>query len=204
MTIPLPVIANTWRVAVGWHETITGQHAVNVMHFKDTLGGGTATGLQTTLNGHWTAAMVASQANLALADTLSIIALDGTASTVILPGPSVVGGTAGDWIPQVSELVSLKTGVRGRANRGRIYLPFVAEGAVGNGVLMPATVAPLNTAWEAFRVAMQTAHWSLVVASYDRAHSGAGAHENIVTTCLVETQTATQRRRQPGRKVARH
>jgi hypothetical protein len=46
--------------------------------------------------------------------------------------------------------------------------------------------------------------WNLGVASYARAHNGVGAAFHPITTVTVETFTATQRRRQPGRKVSRH
>jgi hypothetical protein len=46
--------------------------------------------------------------------------------------------------------------------------------------------------------------FQLGVAAYDRAHNGAGAIFTPLSNITVETLTATQRRRQPGRKVARH
>lgn len=207
MTIPLPVIPNVFRVAFRWHNASNSQTAVNVMHF---LGAGAtplASDLRTALVGNFSASMVIPCANTARVYQLDIIKLDGSAATVSYPVSLPLGASGGDWTPQVSVLVKIQTALRGRNNRGRIYLPMIAESAVAMGVFDPLILPTVQTAWDGFLTAMELATptaWNPGVASYDRIHSGAGAHFTPITRYVVESFTATQRRRQPGRKVARH
>jgi hypothetical protein len=141
---------------------------------------------------------------------ISIIPLDGVSSATdfTTDGTAKWSGANGtDSIPQVACLLKLQTGVRGRANRGRVYLPYVSEGATLSGIMTGSIVSSMQTAWTTFLGGVNTASpvgYELGVASYARAHGGTGAHFTPLTQLTVESFTATQRRRQPGRKVARH
>jgi hypothetical protein len=54
----------------------------------------------------------------------------------------------------------------------------------------------MATAWTAFKDQLITDSYELGVASYDRAHHGAGAAFNGVTTLYVKAAYGSQRRRQ--------
>ena len=54
----------------------------------------------------------------------------------------------------------------------------------------------MTAAWNAFKTAMTAVPDFLVIASYDRKHSGAGAHATIVNTITPELIQGTQARRQ--------
>jgi len=210
MTIPLPVLLNVYRVAVRWANTTSSITAVNVMHFQALAAGSTPAALAALMWSHGTNAMFQPMATTTHATQFDIIPLDGVSPTTSYTDP---GGT--NWsglgtsapVPQVCALIKLQTAVRGRQNRGRIYIPHLAEGALNAGTIGASTGTTMGTAWTTFNTALQagTPHaYEMVVASYDRTHSGAGAHENPVTNFIGENFTATQRRRQPGRKVSRH
>jgi hypothetical protein len=204
MTIPLPVIPNVFRVALRWRNTVDGRTAVNVMHFQATPGPLTPDNVYTILNANWTSGMVAVVQFSSLVSAVDILPLDGTSATQTFSGFGPSGSGSGDYVPQVSVIAKFSTGLRGRANRGRIFLPFVAEQFISNGAITQAEADSMTAAWATFRTNLITAHLDPVVAAYDRVHSGAGAHASLITNIVVETFTATQRRRQPGRKVARH
>ena len=210
MTIPLPVLPDVYRVAFIWGLSPFSPTPVNVMHFKATNPGSHASDIAATLNRNVQALMWANQATGYGISTMSITPLDGTTATQQFPatGTKWVGSAgSGDFAPQVATLVKLTTGHRGRSNRGRVYLPFTAESVTTGGSITGSGVGFAQTAWTAFINSLAsdgTLPSQLVVAAYDRAHAGAAAHTNPVTSVLVETFAATQRRRQPGRKVARH
>lgn len=93
--------------------------------------------------------------------------------------------------PQVAEVVSLRTGVPGRANRGRIYLPPVggeqlnASGLLGNDVVAAARdlVSDIYTAVDNAKPS------ALVVASASQAEAVP------VITITADNKPGTQRRR---------
>jgi hypothetical protein len=136
--------------------------------------------------------------------TRQIIPLDGSTATATLTATIVAGGSGGDWVPQSAVLVKHQTAHRGRSGRGRTYLPLIGEMNISAGIFDPGVISTVQPAWDTFLSTMNTANWSPVVAHYDRAHSGVGAAAYPILRYVVEGFTATQRRRQPGRKVTRH
>lgn len=197
MPTPLPIIANVFRLTTKWTSSAGGL-AENVMHFRHIAG--TTAGVAADFAASITQTMwgpVSAQAWIASYD---VIKLDGSAATV-----SFVGGTTGKWQggggntdPEIAPaaIVKFRTGLRGQSNRGRIYLPFTAEGQLANGVLAGAIVTSTQTAWDNFVAAMAALSTELTVASYDRAHGGVGATHHVVTSTVVESVLGTQRRRQ--------
>jgi len=210
VTIPLPVIPEVFRCALVWGFGAVPPYPVNVIHIKSVTGTLNSDAAFGALNTTLTHAMWWPTSSNLFINQVSIIKLDGTSSTVTYTTDGTArwqGVQAGDGTPQVCGIVKFATGHRGRQNRGRIYLPYAAEGAMAQGTLSGAGLSAAQTAWEAFIGALPVATpngFVFGVASYDRAHSGAGAHFTPITTAQVETLTATQRRRQPGRKVTRH
>lgn len=200
--IPLPVIPNVFRVAIGWGPTAAGITATNVIHIQSASVTGGSTGVMEALDDAVTAAMWGTLADAWHATDVAITPLDGTSPTqhfVPATPANWQGGTGGDLAPQVSAVAKITTAFRGRANRGRIFLPAPAEGQTTAGKLNDGTNVSATTAWNAFAAALLADvdfTGALGVASYDRKHSGAGAHFHPTTGVLVEQVLATQRRRQ--------
>jgi hypothetical protein len=210
MTIPLPVIANTFRCAFEWTVFGGQKSPANVMHFTGAAPAATPSDLVGALESSVSAGMWSLVSSDASVTSLAITPLDGTSPTSTFNtsgGAKWAGSATGGNIPQVAAVVSLKTLLRGRENRGRVYLPLLGEGKVQGGIILATDATSTQNAWNTFRTSMAAASphaFSFVVASYDRKHSGASAHATPVASVFVSTFTATQRRRQPGRKVARH
>lgn len=210
MTIPLPVIPNTFRVSLIWNLTNPVHVPVNVIHIRATSTGVTPGGVMSGLEGSVTANMWASVWSAVGINTVNIIPLDGTSATSTFTtsgGAKWSGAVAGEGTPQVAALIKLGTGLRGRNHRGRVYLPYTAEGANGGGILIAPYQANLQTGWSTFQTnlnALGPVPLELGVASYMRDHGGTGASFQKATAITAELYTATQRRRQPGRKVSRH
>lgn len=201
MPTPLPVIANTFRTSFEWIEGDTGQTAANVMHFRlaGNAGDLIAALIAETESNQWAPCVPG-----AFVNNLLVTPLDGTSATVdsgVIGAPSTppwAGGSGGEFVPAASAIVKLSTGVRGRDNRGRVYLPFISEAAMADGQVSAGTLAAMVTAWSDFLIdlAAHTPSVEMVVASYDRAHAGAGAHATAVITAAPERVLGTQRRRQ--------
>lgn len=202
MTIPLPVIANTFRCALKWTESGTGQTAVNVIHIKANGAGQTAADAYAALNSSVGAAMWDSAVSTAKINEVDITPLDGVTATQSFQtgAPAKWSGSAGgDFIPAAAYVVKIQTAARGRDNRGRVFLPFTAESIQANGVVPSASAAIIGAAWVTFvtdLVAIAPVAWDLGVAAYDRAHAGAGAHFTGSSAIVAEIALGSQRRRQ--------
>jgi hypothetical protein len=151
--------------------------------------------LHNAIVAHWTSNMLSHMTNENRVLDITYTPLDGSAGSVTKTltnaAPWIGTITSGETVPQVATLVSLKTGFRGRSARGRIYLPFTAEGALNNGSLVGTVSTSMNAGWSAFRTAMIAAGHDLEVASYKNASA------NTVSDITVEQLLATQRLRQP-------
>lgn len=187
---PLPVITNCYRVSLDWKSSVSSQIAENVIHVV--AAGSDAPSVATAVDAAFAANQFTCAASTASISTLHVTPLDGSSSTVVhnVTNAHAAGEVTGDWVPNVAAVVSLQTAKRGRSYRGRVYIPFVGEGAVTDGALTSANPPALVTAWDAFRAALVADTMHLVVASYK--HSTA---ENV-TSEYVLAACGTQRRRQ--------
>ena len=188
--MPLPVISNVYRVAMIWQDT-GGLRAQTVMHFRRSSS--TAQAVATAFDANVTANMWISLKSSTKVTELHVTPLDGSSATLIMPvtGAKWAGvGTSGDIIPAAAVVVSFRTALRGKSNRGRIYLPFVAEAALSSGTLVSTDVTAGQTAWTNFIAAMNTATTPPVVASYKN------STWVDVVTAIYESVAGTQRRRQ--------
>jgi hypothetical protein len=189
---PLPIIANTYRCALNWRDVATGQTAENVIHVRKASS--SAMGIFTALDGSVSFDCWASVRNSCEVASVSITPLDGTSPTVefVASGSQWIGaGGTGDLLPQVAALVKLTTATRGRSYRGRVFLPFTAEGITASGALDNTTVTALQTGWDNLLSTLSSTFTAkLVVASY-RLQTAAD-----VTAVLAERETGTQRKRQ--------
>jgi hypothetical protein len=193
VTQPLPVITNVYRVAMVWTGP-GGQRATNVIHIRKASSNASA--VATAVDANVTANMWQQVVNSASVTRLDVTPLDGSGATASL---AVSGakwtGTAGavDAIPAFAEVVTLRTSLRGRSYRGRVYIPFIGESAQANGSMTGTAAA--QTAWTNFIVAMAAAAQSVVVASYLHATA------QDVTSAIIQTIGGTQRRRQSRLRV---
>jgi len=186
----LPVIANTYRVALSW-ELGGGQTAANVIHILKAAS--TAAAVMAQLDAAATQAMWFGVSSNASVNKLTCTPLDGISASQILgvSGAKWSGNSAGaECYPGASPLVSLRTAGRGRSRRGRIYLPFGAEASQADGELSGGVVTSGQTAWDTWLATMIAATFQPVVASYKLAL----AFPVLNVSC--ETPLATQRRRQ--------
>jgi hypothetical protein len=119
--------------------------------------------------------------------SIDLLKLDGTSATSTKAVSAQGSLTSGDWANAVAGVISLKTPQRGARGRGRLFLGPVAESQISLGLLN--SVTSISVAWEAFRVAMNAAGASLVVASYQH------ADQHAVTSLIMHTLPGTMRRR---------
>lgn len=186
---PLPVIADTYRVALQW-VAADGQKAINVIHVRKS--GSSATAVATAVNAAAPVHMAYQAPTSVQMNLITVTPLDGTSPSFALTasGAHWVGERTGEFIPGTSIVVGLGTNRRGRSYRGRVYLPFCAEELVTNGAIASADAAVVNTAWAAFGANLLTAGFDWVVASYMHATASTIIITHVLTGC------GTQRRRQ--------
>jgi hypothetical protein len=93
--------------------------------------------------------------------------LDGTSGAFHLTSALVGAGTSGPAIPpEVAQVITLRTALRGRRARGRIFLPAFASGAYTGGTLDPARQTTVLSAAATLMSDLVSLGWQLVVASY--------------------------------------
>jgi hypothetical protein len=87
--------------------------------------------------------------------------------------------------PNSALVLTLRTHVRGRSGRGRLYLAGFTEAGIADGVWAEATIAAAITAVEAVQTAAQVLGWTYSVVS--RYHNGAKRAEGwpIAITDIV-------------------
>jgi len=184
---PLPVIADVFRCSWTW-STATGLTGANVFHVR--APGATESDISGYLNSSGHLGMLNQVYSAANMQALTIEKLDGASAPQIFTAPTWGSGSGtGDAIPQACILASFRTALRGAAHRGRMYLPFVAEGEQSSGVLGSTNLATAQGHWDNFRTAMIANSAPLVVASYKNSTA------EDVTGIHLESIIATQKRR---------
>lgn len=186
--MPLPIISNTYRCTLIWTNGTTT--AANVLHVRKAAS--SAAAIATLVDGSAQALQWDPVQSSAQVTQLRVTPLDGSGATTFLTttGAKWTGRTTGQAVPAEAALISLRTALRGPRNRGRIYLPWTGESSQSNGVIDPASVTNMITGWTAFIAALNAGGADLVVASY------VAATAQTVSSFIVESQAATQRRRQ--------
>jgi hypothetical protein len=128
---------------------------------------------------------------------LLITKLDGISATysqaLVIGNANISGAGAGDAIPQGACVVTVQSDARGKANRNRMYLPFVGESEQAAGVLTAADVTAAQTAWTAFHTAMLNDFWVPTVISPSKASPL--ANQQAAARYVVRSALLTQRRR---------
>lgn len=186
--MPTPVIADTFRCALLWHNPGSVLVPVNVLHVH--APGKTASQVATALQANITQNMFLCNESSWTQDEIDILPLDGATATQQFPGSGKTGAVAGDPIIACSVVVSLKTAQRGARGRGRVYCGPIVEAKQTSGKILTADATTIVTAWNTFVTAMNTAGCTLVVASYVH------ADQHAVTSERCDIPLGTQRRRQ--------
>ena len=196
--MPLPVIANTLRTTVVG-KAVNGHRFTNVMHFRKsgalTFAGAIAI-LDPALLNVYTVNSGAGLAWKSIGPAAASLVqfeytpLDGVTATTVITH-AVAGVDANDPLPaSIALVVTVRTALRGRRNRGRIYTGPYCEDANLAGVPTTATVAAVQTQWSSLLTALAGSGVSLGVASY----VAPGAFTDC-TTLTVDPRWDTQRRR---------
>jgi hypothetical protein len=122
--------------------------------------------------------------------------------------PPVTGGVVGESVPSnVSYVITFKTALRGRANRGRNYVPGLPNAAVDTNTIVAGTRTGLLDFYTTLRAGASEGGWSMVVVSR---YSGVDAQGKPIPRLVGQTTPISsfvtfdstvdsQRRRLPGR-----
>lgn len=211
--MPFPVLDTgpAFHVAFKWADG--AQFAINTLSFN-VDSAGSASDLAAALDAHFTAAMTPDQVDSAHVVEYGITPYDGVSSATPFATTHIDGHTGGPWVPQVAQCVSLYSGAASRRARGRVYLPFVAEGAITDGFTTSGSDVTATAAWNAFLLAMAVAGFTPIVASTITHHTHTTHNPDgsvtrgipvggallptsfVIERCLMRPKLATQRRRQ--------
>jgi hypothetical protein len=162
----LPVITGAMRVTLNWTDDLGGT-AANVIHVDD--GGHNTTTVFNSLAAHVVQDLWSYTSNHLRVTSVAITPLDGHSATNTFGTGSVTGwtgSTTGDPIPQMASIVSIRTALRGRSHRGRIFLPGVSEAQQSNGTLNSSGIASWQAAWTTFLAALTSDGNPMALASY--------------------------------------
>jgi hypothetical protein len=192
--MPFVAIANTAKLEIKAHSTLTLQPFVNVLHGK--CSAAPSLGNMQDMAGAVSAGLLSGKAALPSTWQLdSVTATDLNSSTgpqyVDLSEAGLVGGNTGQNSPAVCALSKLLTSTRGRSFRGRIYWPVAEADVGGDGGLLAEAQTEFNALLNAIRSNLQglTPASDLVVASRKLGTS------HVVVSTLAEGKVGTQRRR---------
>jgi hypothetical protein len=157
---PLPVIANNYQVAQQWTTSPELHDMYNVICVE-------ASGSPSVFEvaeqvGHAFASAIAPVVRHAiLTGQVSVTPLDGVSARTswVTPDFGTAGGvTAGNGLPlELAKVLTLRSGLRGRSKRGRLYIPGASDSEVTNEFtrdLTSGAKSALNTAATNFETAM--------------------------------------------------
>lgn len=176
--MPLPVISNVARVSVSG-STSSGTQWANVQHYQRLTPPMSATNIGQLFDeivklysvayaGAPTGIPFMTPAPTSTTLTeLRLTPLDGSSASTVRT-VALAGTQADGTLPtEVSACMSIITGLRGRRNRGRIYLPPFSEAQNDNlGQINSTILAGLVAQAERFRSAIVALAWDIGVASY--------------------------------------
>lgn len=93
--------------------------------------------------------------------------------------------------PQVTMLVQKSTGLAGRTNRGRMYMPCISEGNVDDGgFIVPSALAVFQAAADQFETDLDLAAIPMTIL-----HTNPALTPAPINALIVSSKVATQRRR---------
>lgn len=168
--MPLPIIERTYRVSLTYRD-VGGATAANIFHLQhDEVSTWTAASVAAQVETSWNTNQHQVTSTGAVMNDITVTPLDGiTASASRTPvGAKFSGQAGGTSNPAIAGVLSLHTAKRGASNRGRLYVPFVAEGIFASGLIDATNTGLVVTGWDTFRNALAALAdpLELVVASY--------------------------------------
>lgn len=189
---PLPVISNCFRVALNG-GLYGGVRAINVFHVLTDEDDVTALA-DAILSSAEQPGMLGGRPESGKPATISITPLDGVSgsSDFACTGDQFPTDTGdGQMVPEACYAIKFATGLRGPANRGRLFNGPLVESVIANGEVDSSICDGTQGAWQNFATALgaNTPSIGLAVASYknEEAHT--------ITAITVPTMQCTQRRR---------
>lgn len=196
--MPLPTIANVIRAAV-IIKMANGHRGSNVLHFEKTAiltYSGAIALLDPILLNLYTVNQGAGLAWKTIAPAAASLVqfeytpLDNSSATTVI-GHNVAGLDANDPLPAGTALVvTVRTALRGRAHRGRVYTGPYCEDANTAGAPTAPTVAAVQTQWNwLIATGLPGSGLSFGVASYKN------STYEPATSITVDPRWDTQRRR---------
>jgi hypothetical protein len=180
--MPLPVLPGVVRATASGNIAGGGRWS-NTWHFRRADLGDPDLALITLLHVPLAAFYVGQiMPNCPAATTIGNIdytTLDGVSGAFSLP-VSAVGSGGGDVLPaEVAEVLTIRTALRGRQNRGRLFFPAFTQGAFdGAGHIVAGTAGATVAAMVAMAAAAGLEGWQHGVGSY-------GPYVDPVTHALV-------------------
>lgn len=189
-------INDVYRVAI--EAEIAGQKLVNVLHYRQNSISLVEIGAEFVLTCVEEelipayALLVSASVSFRRITAVQVAELGETAER----GIDVPGGISGEtYALQVSPLLSWKTGMAGRSNRGRTYLFPPGEGQIGAGGVIAAINRPdylaLANQMKSIGTTLQPGAFSLGI------YSKKESVWNVVTSVVLRDYAATQRSRRP-------
>lgn len=176
--MPLPAILNTHRVVVGG-QLPSGKRWANTLHYRWTGAGSAGS---TNLNAleaevyklyagpNYTGGkfFLDKARNTVSLDRIDITPLDGVSATLTTSHAAAGSSAVADSLPsEVAEVITLRTTLRGRRYRGRIYLfPWTEAQNTVDGTMQAVDRTDVLTNCAAHRTAVVALSWEPVVASY--------------------------------------
>jgi hypothetical protein len=128
--MPVPTLANTWKVVV--HYSSGSTQFENVLHVTAD-DGSDATDIAQDIGNAWgdSASLSSIQANLVVGGMIDVQHYDGLSGPINVNVPGFTGvsmADSGSPVPAaVCGLITLRSGLSGRSNRGRMYLGGVSD-----------------------------------------------------------------------------
>lgn len=202
-SLPVP---NTMKVEIFY--TLDGQRLENTLHFLNTgtFSGGEIEGLGSTLLTWVTTDLMpnlSDQLSFRFLQLTDLRTLDGGVVPVVPEAP-VPGGTGGNPVPNNCALcVAFSTGGRGRASRGRNYVPGIVETEVDKSIVSEARANAILSSYlnlvDLMPLESQPWVWVLVSRQLGGVQRNPPVTTQIVSAYLSDTVIDSQRRRLPRR-----
>lgn len=164
---------------------------------------GDYTGVCETLAYAWNNQIRVNQSNLVTLEKIQLlVGQDGDEPLIVEYSVGTTGSGSGGYLPQNNALLIQKvTGLPGRRNKGRMYVPLILpEAQVDNvGVIDASTVTAFNTSLETFYDLLTDPTEGAVAAPPVILHSTTSGGNEVTPTPISSFQVsnviATQRRR---------
>lgn len=208
MSHPAPTIANNLGLVVQRLPNTEVGHVAEITFAFRLTGGITPQTAVDNFQGAWDLRIMPHMANTVTTEPPSIKVGDGSnvPHVAVGAGSPTTGGINGDYPPpNCAALVKKTSGLGGKKNRGRTYIPYiVTEGqTLNNGTITAGTVATLQTALSNFFADCTAGNIIMVIANKTLVLTPPDAHPHVtaittgpdVTAFDLEAVMATQRRR---------